>query len=590
MKIYRKKKTNRTKWIHFRIGVVSIVLALSFGVIIGRAVQLQIFKQTELSQKAISQYKTAFHKTPRRGTIYDRNHRELAVSISTTSIYAHPKLVLSQKRTATTLASALNLEQQLLFKRLSSDKGFVWIKRHATPREVSATRKLDLDGIDFVAENKRFYPMKTLAAQVIGFCGIDGKGLEGLEYFYNCFLSGQGTNWTVFKDALGRSFNAQKPPAENLNGYNLVLTIDKNIQYIAQTALSETVKKFSAKSGMALVMEPHTGAMLAIAHAPEFNPNIFAQHEPQSRRNRAITDCFEPGSTFKIFLGAAALESGLCTRNTEFDCEDGRYEVGNSVVHDVHSRGVLSLQDIIKYSSNIGAAKIGNRIGEEYLYDRLKAFGFGTRTGIDCPGETPGSVLAPEDWSDMDALAICFGQSVSVSALQLATAVSVIANDGVLMKPYLVQAMTDQNGRIVKAFQPTRMRRVISSETAKTMGRMLERVVAKGGTGQRAALSGYRVAGKTGTAQKVDPQINRYATDKHIATFVGFVPARDPVIAILVVVDEPRKQCYGGIVAAPVFSQIAKESLQYMKIPPELITPKETGSVRASTETTKWAG
>jgi len=225
-----------------------------------------------------------------------------------------------------------------------------------TPREVSAIRKLDLDGIDFVAESKRFYPMKTLAAQVIGFCGIDGKGLEGLEYYYNRFLSGQGTKWTVFKDALGRSFNAQKPLTESRNGYNLVLTIDKNIQHITQTALSEAVKKFSAKSGMALVMEPHTGAMLAIAHAPEFNPNIFAQYEPQSRRNRAITDCFEPGSTFKIFLGAAALESGLCTRNTEFDCEDGRYKIGNSVVHDVHSRGVLSLQDIIKYSSNIGAA------------------------------------------------------------------------------------------------------------------------------------------------------------------------------------------------------------------------------------------
>ncbi|MBW2318196.1 MAG: penicillin-binding protein 2 [Deltaproteobacteria bacterium] len=590
MKIYRKKKTNRTKWIRFRIGVVSIVLALSFGVIIGRAVQLQIFKQTELSQKAISQYKTALHRMPRRGTIYDRNHRELAVSISITSIYAHPKQVLSQKRTATTLARALNLEQQLLSERLSSDKGFVWIKRHATPREVSAIRKLDLDGIDFVAESKRFYPMKTLAAQVIGFCGIDGKGLEGLEYYYNRFLSGQGTKWTVFKDALGRSFNAQKPLTESRNGYNLVLTIDKNIQHITQTALSEAVKKFSAKSGMALVMEPHTGAMLAIAHAPEFNPNIFAQYEPQSRRNRAITDCFEPGSTFKIFLGAAALESGLCTRNTEFDCEDGRYKIGNSVVHDVHSRGVLSLQDIIKYSSNIGAAKIGNRIGEEYLFDRLKAFGFGTRAGIDCPGETPGSVRAPEDWSDMDALAICFGQSVAVSALQLATAVSAIANDGVLMKPYLVQAMTDQNGRIVKAFQPTRIRRVISSETAKTMGLMLERVVAKGGTGQKAALSGYTVAGKTGTAQKVDSQTNRYATDKHIANFVGFVPARDPAIAILVVVDEPRKQCYGGIVAAPVFSQIAKESLQYLKIPPELITPKETDSIRASTETSTWAG
>lgn len=592
MKDYKKKKPDATKWIRFRIVVVGTILTLYFGVIIGRAVQLQVLEQSELSERAAGEYKKAFHKMPRRGTIYDRNYAELAVSIDVSSICAHPKRISSPKQTALLLAQALDLKQGPILKRLSSDKRFVWIRRHAKPDQVSAVRKLKLDGVDFVTESRRFYPMKTLAAQVIGFCGTDGKGLEGLEYYYDPFLRGKESSWTVFKDALGRSFDVEAMDLPEIkDGCNVILTIDKNIQHIAEQALSETVETFSAESGVAVVMVPDTGAVLAIAHVPQFNPNTFGRYEPWVRRNRAITDSFEPGSTFKIFLAAAALESGLCTPDSRFECEEGRYKIGNNVVHDVHAYGILSLRDILKYSSNIGATKIGKKIGSAYFCDKIRAFGFGTRTGVDCPGESPGSVLPLERWSDMDAMAISFGQGISMSALQLAVAVCATANDGVLMKPYLVQAMTDRQGRLVKSFRPTRLRRVISIETARVLAGMLERVVAKGGTGPKAAVRGYRVAGKTGTAQKVDPGAKGYARDKHIAVFAGFVPARDPAVVILVVIDEPKKHHYGGVVAAPVFRQIARESLQYLKILPELATPQEetAGSVRASVEAT-WTG
>jgi cell division protein FtsI (penicillin-binding protein 3) len=587
---YGKKKTKATKWIRFRIIIIGTVLALCFGVVVGRAVQLQVLDRSELSEKAAGEYKRAFHKMPRRGTIYDQNHRELAVSIDVSSICAYPKRIFSPRQTASALARILNLKRKPIFQKLSSGKGFVWIRRHAKPKEVSAVRKLDLDGVDFVTESRRFYPLRTLAAQVLGFCGTDGRGLEGLEYSYDPILSGRESRWTVFKDALGRSFTVEADSPETKDGYNLVLTIDKNIQHIAERSLSETVERFSAMSGMAMVMAPSTGAVLAMAHVPQFNPNTFGQYAPELRRNRNITDSFEPGSTFKIFLAAAALESGLCTPDSRFDCEEGRYKVGNNVVHDVHAHGPLSIRDILKYSSNIGAAKIGEKIGSKYLCNKIKAFGFGARSGIDCPGETPGSVLSLEKWSDMDSLAICFGQGISVSALQLTTALCAVANGGILMKPYLVEAMTDWRGRFVTSFPPTKLRRVISSETAQSLTSMLERAVGKGGTGLKAALSGYRVAGKTGTAQKVDREAKRYARDKHIAAFAGFVPASDPRLAIVVVIDEPKRHYYGGVVAAPVFRLIARESLQYLKIPPELVTPREAArSLRASREAA-WAG
>ncbi|MGD8513260.1 MAG: penicillin-binding protein 2 [Deltaproteobacteria bacterium] len=585
MSVRGANKGKGTKWIRFRIVCVGTTLAFCFGLILCRAVQLQVLSGSELCDKAEKQVKQALQTSPRRGAIYDRNHKELAVSSKVSSICAYPKGISSPRQTASALARSLNLKQGPIFEKLSSGKSFVWIKRHANPKEASAVKALNLTGVDFVEESRRFYPMKTLAAQVVGFCGTDGRGLEGIEYYYNPVLNGRQSKWTVFKDALGRSFKSEADSQGRKDGHDLLLTIDTNIQYVAEKALAESVEKFEAKSGIAVVMVPGTGAILAMAHVPQFNPNSFGQYKRWFWRNRAITDCFEPGSTFKIFLAASALESGLCTPDSEFYCEEGRYEVGNNVVHDVHAYGPLSLRDILKYSSNIGAAKIGEKIGSAYFYRKLEGFGFGAKTGIDCPGESPGVVQPLEGLSDMDALATCFGQGLSASALQLTAAVSAVANDGILMKPYLVQGVMDRQGYLVERFTPKKGRRVISSKVARCVTRMLERVVAKGGTGVNAAVRGYRVAGKTGTAQKVDPKEMGYARGKYIAAFAGFVPARDPKITILVVVDEPKKQHYGGVVAAPVFRRIAQESLQHLKIPPELVIPNEAvGSIRASRE------
>jgi cell division protein FtsI (penicillin-binding protein 3) len=577
MKVYHKNRPTAEKWIRLRIVLVGAGLALCFGVIIARAVQLQVMQRDLLSERAEGEYKKAQHQTPRRGTIYDQNNEELAVSIDVSSVCAYPKTISAPKNVAKVLSRVLRVEAAPLRAKLTSDRNFVWVKRHATPAEVTAVKALEIEGVDFVSERRRFYPMKTLGGQVIGFCGTEGGGLEGLEYYYDTLLSGQESSWTVFKDALGRSFRVEGDSVPVQDGYDLILTIDKNIQHIAEDALSEAMETFSAKSGMAVVMAPKTGAVLAMANVPQFNPNSFAQYPPSLRRNRAITDAFEPGSTFKIFLAAAALESGSVKANSRFDCEEGSYKVGAHVIHDVHGHGLLSFQDILKYSSNIGAAKIGAKIGSTYYYEKLKAFGFGVATGVDCPGETPGSVLPLDRLTDIDAVAVCFGQGVSVSALQMTAAVGAVANEGIFMKPFFVQAVTDRRGRIVKAFPPTAVRRVISSSSARDLTQMLERVVAKGGTGQNAALRGYRVAGKTGTAQKGDLEKKGYAKDKYTAVFAGFVPARDPAIVILVAVDEPEKGHYGGVVAAPVFKRIAEESLQYLKIPPDLVVPEGEG-------------
>lgn len=568
MRIHRTKKPNPLKWIRFRIIIVGAVLGICFALMVARAFQLQVIEGRQLQSKAEVRYTEAFSNTSRRGTIYDRNHTELALSVDVESICAHPRQIRSPKEAAQRLARTLKLRYATLSEKLRSNRSFVWIKRHVDPAEVSAVRALNLDGIEFVTESRRFYPLKSLAAQAIGFCGMDGRGLEGLEFYYDVFLKGRESRRTILKDALGRRFT-EEASSEETPGYNVILNIDKNIQYIAEEALSEGVRKCQAKSGTAIVVVPSTGAVLAVAHVPQFNPNAFGQYERWLWRNRALTDSFEPGSTLKILLVAAALESGVCTPDSEFYCEEGAYRVGRKVVHDVHSYTTLSLQDIVKYSSNIGAAKVGQKIGSAYLYRKLQEFGLGEKSGIDCPGETAGSLLPVESWTEIDSVAICFGQGVAMSALQLCIAVSAVANGGMLMKPYLVQRITDGQGRTIESFEPTPLRRVISRENARSLTHMMMRTVEEDGTGVQAAVKGYAVAGKTGTAQKADPERGGYARHKYTASFVGFAPAKRPGIAVLVVVDEPQKEHYGGVVAAPVFGRIVGETLRYLKVPPE---------------------
>jgi cell division protein FtsI (penicillin-binding protein 3) len=561
-------ENSHLKYIGLRTFLVGLMFTVLFGAIGAKAMVVQVFRGPWLSQKAADQYETSFQPYGKRGTIYDRNHKEMAVSIEVTAIAAHPLNIENHRAAAKALAGKLKLNKRVLYRKLTSKKTFVWIKRQASPKETEAVRALNLSGIVFKPEQNRFYPNRSLAAQVLGFSGIDGNGLEGVEYYYDDYLKHTNENLTVLRDALGREIVAEKDVTPDQSGKSLILTIDQTIQYIAESTLADTVKEFEAISGVVIVMVPKTGAILALAHVPLFNANAFQDFNQQQWRNRAITDPFEPGSTMKIFSAAAAIERGNSTPNSIYYCENGEYRIGSNIIHDTRPYGWLSLQQIVKYSSNIGIAKVGESIGAETLFNTLRDFGFGQKTGIDCPGETLGSLTAHKYWSKIDAGAIAFGQGLSVSAVQLTTAVAAIANDGILMRPYIVQAIMDNNGRLIRSTQPQVVRRAISPQAARAIIKILQTTIQEDGTGVNAAIEGFTVAGKTGTAQKTD-ESGTYAKGKYIASFVGFTPVENPAVVILVVVNEPRKNHYGGIVAAPAFKKIALETLNYLNITPD---------------------
>jgi len=572
-------KSNEKRHIRFRLVLVIFIFFILFTAIGARAVYLQVFCGPWLAQKAADQYERSFELAGNRGTIYDTNFAKLAVSNLATSIAGYPQQINNARESAKALSRILKINRKVLQNKLICKKPFVWIKRQSSPNETKAVKNLKLQGVGFIPEYNRFYPNKTLAAQVIGFTGTDGKGLEGIEFYYDTYLKGARGNFTILKDAFGNGFLSGKGNVPDYSGKNIILTIDKTIQYITEKALEETVTSFSARSGMAVVIAPKTGAMLAIAHYPFFNPNSFKYFRRELWRNRAITDPFEPGSTMKIFSASAAIESGGSSPNTIYFCENGSYRIGRKIIHDNVSHGWLSLQQIVKYSSNIGAVKISEKIGPEHLYNTLCNFGFGTKTGIDCPGETAGSLALYKQWTKLDTSVISFGHGISVSAVQLIAAVSTIANDGVLMKPYLVRAITDKNGQYIHRFKPRKIRRVISTNTAREVAKMMKTVITRNGTGTLAALEGYSVCGKTGTSKKIGKD-GTYSEDKYIASFAGFTPAENPEIAILVIIDEPTGKYYGGIVAAPAFKKIAHDTLNHMNISPTIPLNKLTLSLK----------
>ena len=391
------------KHIKLRVIIIGAFFTFFFIIIGVKAMYLQVFRCSWLSQKAAGEYEVSLKSSGKRGTIFDKNLREMAVSIDVTSIAAHPAQIGNPNKAAKLLSRVLKLGRRTLAKKLHSKKKFVWIKRKVTPKEAEAVKNLNLDGLDFIPEHKRFYPNKTLAAQLIGFTDIDDHGLEGIEFNYNDELSGEVFQYKVLRDAHGQGFEAENTIGLSSSGKNLVLTVDSTIQYIAEKALAETVEEFSAKSGMAVVMVPKTGAILAMAHVPLFNPNALKKFQRNFWRNRIITDPFEPGSTMKIFSAAAAIESGRSSPSSIFFCENGAYKMGRHIIHDTHEHGWLSLQQIIKYSSNIGAIKFSAIMGHEYLSRTLQNFGFGSKTGIDCPGETPGNLPPFRRWTKVDA-------------------------------------------------------------------------------------------------------------------------------------------------------------------------------------------
>jgi cell division protein FtsI (penicillin-binding protein 3) len=569
-------KVREKKWIRFRIYLVSLFFLGGLGLILARAYQLQVLEKDRLASIALSGYKDVVKLPPKRGTIYDREGHELAVTVEVESIYAHPKLVKEKRSTARALSKILQTKESKILSNLKSKSPFVWIDRRTTPEKTAKVKALALAGIGFTKESGRYYPGREIASHLLGFAGTDNQGLEGLEKAYDHVLRGPECTLTQMRDALGRPFYVSRPMADGHEMHDLVLTIDKDVQYKAQQALQAVVKETKAKSGQCVIVDPMTGEILALAVCPNFNPNVFWKHQPSQWRNRAVTDCYEPGSTIKAFLLAAAFDKGVVSPQMTFFCEEGKYRVGNHTIHDhdAEGHGLLTVSEIITFSSNIGAVKIGERLGYKRFYEYLRRFGFGEKTGIDLIGERQGFVRPEKEAKEIDKANLYFGQGMAASSIQLVMAMAAIANGGKLMRPFVVKAIKNQGGQVVRETRPKVVRRVVSPETARRTARILEKVAGEDGTGSLAAIEGHRVAGKTGTSQKVDPRTKTYSKEHYVSLFVGFVPVGHPKLTMLIMVDEPQEKKYGGLVAAPVFKEVGAWSLSHYQVTPQLILVK----------------
>jgi cell division protein FtsI (penicillin-binding protein 3) len=558
-------RSSPSRWVRLRVVFLALVFWAVLGGVLLRAVILQVFEGERLRELAQDQYVRQIEIPARRGDIFDRHRLPLAQSVEVDSIWVDPSLLPNPASNARTLARALHVDPEEVRARFARAKRFAWVKRQAKQEEVAAVKALALPGIGFTREPRRFYPHRELAAQVIGLAGIDGAGLEGLEVAFDQALSGQNLQLLGLRDAKGRHLLTQGtlyPP--NRQGATLTLTLDRQIQYFTEKSLAKAVEDAKAVSGMAIVLDPRTGEILALANFPSFNPNAPGASR-ELFRNRAALDVFEPGSTFKSFSIAAALDQGAIKYEDVFYCEEGRWDVGGHTIHDTHPHGWLNPAKILQVSSNIGSAKIAQVLGREQLVRYYERFGFGERSQLGLPGEARGSVPFPK--AEVSLATAAFGHGVSASAVQIAAAYGALANGGVLMRPWLVSKVTDQDGVVLLEKGPVEVRRVVSTKTAKSLVTMLEGVVEKEGTAPRAKMAEYRVAGKTGTAQKVDPVAGGYS-DKRIASFAGIVPADDPHAVILVVIDEPKTDVYGGLVAAPAFKEIATSVMAYLGVPP----------------------
>lgn len=493
----------------FRIIMVLMIFLVLFVALISRAFQLQVLSGQKLKKIANRQHTTVLQLQAERGIIYDRNGEKLAISIMADSVCADPSKIIDPEKTSRQIANMLGLAREDVLKKLSAPRSFCWLARRISPEQSASVQNADIEGIFLVKEPKRFYPNGELAAHLLGFVGLDAHGLEGLEKKFDDSLKGKPDKLAWARDAKGKKLLLRVGKNETLQDdtENLVLTIDNRIQYLVETNLKEAVLDKGAKGGLAIVMDPKTGEILALANQMGFNPNNVADLKPERWRNHAIADYYDPGSTFKPFLVAAAMEEKIIRESDRFFCENGNYKVANRVIHEAQRKrhGTLTVREILKYSSNIGSAKIAQRMGKEKFYHYIQDFGFGSRTGIDLPSESPGLVRPVKNWVPVDTAMIAFGQGISVTAIQLITAFSAIANDGVLMKPYIVRGVADQNNHLIKLYTPTVVRKVVSPGTAKRLTAMLTDVVgAEDGTGKNAKMDNVAVAGKTGTSQKFD--------------------------------------------------------------------------------------
>jgi len=532
---------------------------------IARLFFIQFFRSSYLKEIAKRQHNLFVELEPRRGTVFDANLKPQALNISAESVFASPNDIPDKEKEVIIrqLSTILNVSPAYLRERLYRNKSFVWLSRKVTPGQGEEIRKLNAKGIGLMKESKRCYPNGYLSSQIIGFAGLDNAGLEGIELYYNKYLKGQSGFAFFLRDARQKKLELWEKMIFPQDGYDIVLTIDEVIQYIAERELDKVFRIYRAKGASIVVIEPRTGAILALASRPTFDLNEYSRSDKDQMRNRAICDLFEPGSAFKIVTLAAALEEKKVVEEDRFFCENGEYRVASHILHDHRPHGWLTFREVIEQSSNIGTTKVAQLLGSDLLYKYIKLFGFGEKLGIDLPGEISGIVKPPRAWSKISIAAIPIGQEVGVTALQLAAAVSVIANGGQLMRPYIVKEIRDKYGETIKNFSPLLIRKAISAETALRAKKILSGVVQEG-TGKLAKIEGFSAAGKTGTAQKLEPN-GTYSHNKFMASFIGFAPAEEPVVTIVVIVDEPRPYYFGGVVAAPVFKNVASDVIRYLK-------------------------
>jgi cell division protein FtsI (penicillin-binding protein 3) len=575
----RVRSTTSRRW---RVIALSVFLCWGAFKVMQRAYDIQVQNPDDYERH----YRQEIEVQAKRGNIYDRRGAELAVSVDLDSFFVDPVALrvnkLDPAATAKALGKALGIDGDSLIERMSGQRRFVWVKRRVTPGESQAVAQLGVlgKGVGVRKEPRRFYPNLSTGAHLLGFTDDQGHGVEGLERAMETRLRGATDKVSAIFDARGGVvFSEQLVDGQSAQGHNLTLTLDREIQVIAERELEMGVRAVEARAGHVVVMDPMTGEILALANYPTFNPNAPGGAEPNTRRNRAVSDRFEPGSVVKTFTIAGALAAGAVGPSQLIDCENGALQIGGATVHDTHRYDKLTPGEILAHSSNIGTAKIGAALGKEGLYRALRRFGFGARTEVDLPAETEGVLRNFKRWYEIDAATVAFGQGMSTTNLQLATAMAVIANGGKLVKPLIVSSVSDVEGKVVEKVAPTVKRQVVPASVAHLVGNMLTAVTGPGGTAEAAAVDGYLVAGKTGTAQKANPR-GGYADNEWTATFVGFVPAQRPRLVISVVIDEPVIEHYGGLVAGPIFKRIASASLRHLGVPPEASGDKLADAVK----------
>jgi cell division protein FtsI (penicillin-binding protein 3) len=555
--------------VHVRLLILAGVALFWMTAVFGRLTYLQLFRHSDYMTRASRQQRRTIEITPKRGAIYDRNMHPLAMSVPVQSAFAVPAEIKDAGMATRLLAGVLGMPQEVLREKLEGSGSFVWIQRKLPPEKVEAIQSLNLKGVYFQEEYKRYYPKRDMAAHVLGFVDVDEKGLGGVEHQYDEAIRGKAEKIIVMADARQRWFDGGE--AQRDRGASVILTLDEKIQYIAERELAAAIETSRAVAGSVIVQDPNSGAILALANWPKYNPNAATDAPAESRMDRAVSAIYEPGSTFKIVTLAAAFDQNQIRPEEVFNCENGSVVVAGHLIHDHKKYGMLTVADILANSSDVGAIKIALRLGEPKFYDYIRAFGFGNPTGVDLPGESRGLLRRLEHWGGYSIASVSMGQEVGVTPLQMVNAVSSIANGGLAYKPHVVEEMR-RGEQVLPLDAPTagtstEPRRVIRPETAATLRRLMEGVILKG-TGKKARLDGWTAAGKTGTAQKIDPATGRYSAHNVIASFTGFAPINDPSVTILVSLDSPGGWPHdGGSVAAPVFKRIAEQVLAYLDVP-----------------------